>query len=215
MRSTSTTTRRFLGEGHPLTRVEESLATVRNQALVCAALIAGSPAMLLAGRDAWVATVASAVVVEAGAGVAFLGLRSLRRQRIHDMIIGGTVPDLEVVGAEVRHLRSDDHRRQLARALERALADGERWHEFMPAARPPQGVRNLPAHAAAIRDIARGLRDRDASIRAIVMVERLAAGGYGSALYEADQAWLGRELTRIRYELEVCPEPSRALRQAA
>ena len=215
MRSTRTSTRRFLGEGHPLTRVEESLATVRNQALVCLALIAGSPAMLLAGRDAWAATVASAVLAEAGAGVALLGLRSLRRQRIHDMIVVGAVPDLEVVSAEVRRLRSDDHRRGLANALERALADGERWHEFMPAARPPHGVRNLPAHAAAVRDIARGLRDRDPSVRAIVLVERLAAGGYGSVLYEADQAWLGRELTRIRYELDARPDRSAPLRDAA
>ena len=85
----------------------------------------------------------------------------------------------------------------------------------MPAARPPHGVRNLPAHAAAVRDIARGLRDRDASVRAIVLVERLATGGYGSALYEADQAWLGRELTRIRYELDARPDRSAPLRDAA
>ena len=215
MRSTSTTTRRFLGEGHPLTRVEESLATVRNQALVCLALIAGSPAMLLAGRDAWVATVASAVLVEAGAGLALLALRSLRRQRIHDMIVAGSVPDLEVVRAEVRRLQGDDHRRWLASALEKALEDGERWHTFMPAARPLQGVRNLPAHASAIREIARCLRDHGASVRAIVMVERLAAGGYSSALYEADQAWLGRELTRIRYELQARPELQAPLRHAA
>jgi hypothetical protein len=99
--------------------------------------------------------------------------------------------------------------------LRARVTDGERWHEFLPAARPPVGVRNLPAYAASIRDVARGLRDHDVSARAIVMVERLAAGGYGSALYEADQAWLGRELTRIRYELEACPERSRVLRQAA
>ena len=140
----------------------------------------------------------------------------MRRQRIHDLIVSGSVPDLDVVRAEVRRLRSGAHRRRLADALEHALTDGERWHEFLPAARPPVGVRNLPAHAACHPgDVARGLRDHDASARAIVMVERLAAGGYGSALYEADQAWLGRELTRIRYELEACPEPSRALRQAA
>lgn len=202
----SVSTGRLLGEGHPLACVESSLASVRTQALVCLALIAGSPIVLLAGRDAWIATVASAVVAEAGAGVAMLGLRVARRERIHDMIIAGDVPGLDVVQTEVRRLQSDAHRRVLAVALERSLADGERWHEFMPAARPPVGVRNLPAHAASIRDIACGLRDRDASVRAIVMVERLAAGGYGSALYEADQAWLGRELTRIRYELHARPD---------
>ena len=131
----------------------------------------------------------------------------VRRQRIHDLIVAGAVPDLDVVRAEVRHLRSDDHRRQLAGALERALADGERWHEFMPAARPPVGVRNLPAHAAVHPGRSHaGFAIVMRPIRAIVLVERLAAGGYGSALYEADQAWLGRELTRIRYELEACPD---------
>lgn len=194
----SVSTGRLLGEGHPLACVESSLASVRTQALVCLALIAGSP-IVLAGRDAWIATVASAVV-------AMVGLRVARRGRIHDMIVAGDVPGLDVVQSEVRRLQSGAHRRLLAAALERSLADGERWHEFMPAARPPVGVRNLPAHAASIRDIARGLRDRDASVRAIVMVERLAAGGYGSALYKADQAWLGRELTRIQYELHARPD---------
>ena len=207
--------RRILGEDHPLTSVETSLQSVRNQALVCVVLIVGSPAMLLAGREVWAATVASAMLAAVGAAVVLASLRHVRRQRIHDLIVSGSVPDLDIVRAEVRRLRSGAHRRRLADALEHALTDGERWHEFLPAARPPVGVRNLPAHAASIRDVARGLRDHDASARAIVMVERLAAGGYGSALYEADQAWLGRELTRIRYELEACPEPSRALRQAA
>ncbi len=206
---------RILGEGHPLAAVETSLASARTQAVVCLALILGSPVMLVAGRDVWFATVASAALVEAGIGVAILSFRAARRQRIHDMIVAGDVADIDVVHAEVRHLRSDNHRQQLAGALERALADGEHWHEFMPAARPPIGVRNLPAHAAAIRGIAHGLRDREAPIRAIVLVERLAAGGYGSALYEADQAWLGRELTRIRYELEARPDRAARLRDAA
>ena len=207
--------RRILGEDHPLTSVETSLQSVRNQALVCVVLIVGSPAMLLAGREVWAATVASAMLAAVGAAAVLASLRHVRRQRIHDLIVSGSVPDLDIVRAEVRRLRSGTHRRRLADALEHALTDGERWHEFLPAARPPAGVRNLPAHAASIRDVARGLRDHDASARAIVMVERLAAGGYGSALYEADQAWLGRELTRIRYELEACPERSRALRHAA
>ncbi len=207
--------RRILGEDHPLTSVETSLQSVRNQALVCVVLIVGSPAMLLAGREVWAATVASAILAAVGAAVVLASLRHVRRQRIHDLIVAGSVPDLDIVRAEVRRLRSGAHRRRLADALEHALTDGERWHEFLPAARPPVGVRNLPAHAASIRDVARGLRDHDASARAIVMVERLAAGGYGSALYEADQAWLGRELTRIRYELEACPERPRALRHAA
>jgi len=61
--------RRILGEDHPLTSVETSLQSVRNQALVCVVLIVGSPAMLLAGREVWAATVASAMLAAVGAAV--------------------------------------------------------------------------------------------------------------------------------------------------
>ena len=215
MATPSQSARRILGADHPLARVEAALAGARNQALVCVVLIAGSPVTLAAGRDAWFATVASAAVVALGVGCVFLALRVIRRQRIHDLILAGSAPDIDVVRAEISHLRSDGHRLQLASSLERALADGEHWHDFLPAARPPHGARNLPAHAGAIHDIADGLRDPVASARAIVLVERLATGGYGSALYGADRTWLGRELTRIRYELVTGSPVAPRLRDAA
>jgi hypothetical protein len=206
--------RRILGVDHPLARVEAALAGARNQALVCALLIAGSPVLLLAGRDAWIATVASAVLVSLGVGVAVVALRATRRARIHDLIVACAAPDIDIVRDEISRLRSEGHRLMLAGSIERALADGERWHEFMPAARPPHGVRNLPEHADAVHDIAHSLRDGRAPARAIVLVERLATGGYGSALYSADRTWLGRELTKIRYELQTGSSAPR-LRDAA
>src|SRR5689334_18059949 len=215
MSTPSLSAHRILGADHPLARVETALAGATNQALVCALVIAGSPVMLVAGRDAWLATIASAALVTLGVGVSVLALRATRRARIHDLIVACAAPDIDVVRDEVRRLRSEHHRLTLARAVERALADGERWHEFMPAARPPHGVRNLPTHAVAVREIARGLREITASARAVVMVERLATGGYGSALYEADQVWLGRELRRIRYELAAGSLSAPRLRDAA
>ena len=215
MATPSQSARRILGADHPLARVETALAGTRNQAVVCAVLIAGSPVMLVAGRDVWFATVASAVLVALGVGASALALRAARRARVHDLILACAAPDIDAVRDEVRRLRSEHHRLLLASAIERAFADGEHWHEFMPAARPPHGVRHLPAHASAVREIARGLRESNASARAIVMVERLATGGYGSALYEADQVWLGRELRRIRYELAAGSLSAPRLRDAA
>jgi hypothetical protein len=56
--------------------------------------------------------------------------------------------------------------------------------------------------APAILAIAGALRAGRASPRAIVMLERLMRGGYGSALYEGRPAWLRQELGRIRFEIE-------------
>ena len=45
MATPSQSARRILGADHPLARVETALAGTRNQAVVCAVLIAGSPVM--------------------------------------------------------------------------------------------------------------------------------------------------------------------------
>ena len=206
---------RILGADHPLARVEAALAGARDQAVVCGFLLAGSPVVLVADRDAWLATVVGAALAALAVGVSVLALRATRRARIHDLIVAGTAPDIDIVRDEIRRLSSEHHRLTLASAMERALADGERWHEFMPAARPPYGVRHLPTHAGAVREIACGLRESSASPRAIVMVARLAAGGYGSALYEGNQMWLGRELRRIRYELAAGSASAARLHDAA
>jgi len=144
----------------------------------------------------------------AGAGLTGLGvcladriLGYVRRERIHDMLVAGEVPSLASVVAEARRLGDPRHREQLAAALERALDEGRRWYEFMPASRPPSGVRHLPQHAGAIEDISTALRHDSASVRGVVMVERLMRGGYGSAIYGSEADWLRRELGRIRFEL--------------
>lgn len=207
---------RTLGDGHPLAAAERSIVVLKQQAVVCLGLLLGAPATAVAmDRASATALFVAAAIVEAGLCGGIALMRIARRGRIHDLIVAGTTPDLGVVRDEIRHLRSEGHRLMLASSIERALADGERWHEFMPAARPPHGVRNLPVHADAVHDIARGLRGESASARAIVLVERLATGGYGSALYGADRIWLGRELTRIRYELQTGSSAVPRLRDAA
>jgi hypothetical protein len=119
------------------------------------------------------------------------------------------------VMAEVRRLSAPAYRERLATSLERALHDGEHWHEFMPAARPPCGVRNLPAHGATIHEIACRLRADRPSVRGVVLVERLQRGGFGSALYYGDRLWLSVELNRIRFELSTRELPADRLPAAA
>ena len=207
---------RALGDDHPLSEAERTMAVLRQQAVVCLALALASPAVLvLMDRASAVALLVAATAVEAGlcAGIAIA--RSVRRDRIHDMILAGTIPELAVVAVEVGRLASADHRRKLAASLERALDDGEHWHEFLPAARPPYGVRDLPAHAETIREIATGLRGDVPSIRGVVLVERLLRGGFGSALYGGHRGWLASELNRIRYELAGAAVAAERLHDAA
>jgi hypothetical protein len=206
---------RLLGDDHPLSEAERSMSALKRQAVVCLALGLGSPAVLVAvDRASAVALLVAATAVEAGLCAGIGVMRTVRRDRIHDMIIVGTIPDLAVVAAELHRL-AGGHRHKLAASLERALHDGEHWHEFLPAARPPYGVRNLPAHAATIREIAAALRGDRPSIRGVVLVERLLSGGFGSAVYNGDAAWLASELNRIRYELAAGSPRSAQVRDAA
>jgi hypothetical protein len=207
---------RMLGDGHPLAAAERSMAALREQAVVCLGIALASPAVAATiDRASALALLVSALLVEIGLWIGMGIVRSVRRQRIHDMIVAGSIPALAVVAAEVRRLADHGHRDRLATSLEKALHDGEHWHEFMPAARPPYGVRNLPAHAATIREIASRLREERASIRGVVLVERLLQGGFGSALYDADRLWLTVELNRIRFELSTPGLPAGRLRDAA
>jgi hypothetical protein len=111
--------------------------------------------------------------------------------------------DCEPFALELHRLGGRANRERRAAALERALADGSRWSEILPASRPPPGARDLPANSPAILAIAQALRTGRASPRAIVMVERLMRGGYGSALYEGGPAWVRQELGRIRFEIDL------------
>ncbi len=197
-----------LGEDHPLVRVERTIDHVTNHVLTCAGFVLATPLLVAMDGDVGFAVGASA----AGLGLALLGairaLRGIRRSRIHDLILSGKEPSLPVVLDELDRLRDLRKRLQLAAALERALDQGEHWHEFLPASRPPCGVRNLPVHGRVIRLIAEALRSGDVSPRAVVLVERLLSGGYGGAIYEGGPEWLRRELGRIGFELARRPAGS-------
>jgi hypothetical protein len=134
----------------------------------------------------------------------------LRRERLDDLILSGAGVDCPAMLAEVDRLTARGNVEHLAATLERALQEGERWPQLMPACRPPFGARRLPDMADDVRRISAGLRTPHVPPRAVVLVERLVRGGYGSAVYEAHPDWLHRELGRIRFALEAASAQARS-----
>ena len=190
------------GPEDPLGRIERTMRLLRRQACTSVAAAAASAGVAAFDRRAGLAGALAGLGCGAFLAAAAGVLAAVRRGRIHDMILARSRAECGAYAREIARLGGRSNRERLAAALERALADGRRWSELMPASRPPPGARDLPANAAAILAIARALRAGRASPRAIVMLERLMRGGYGSALYEGRPAWLRQELGRIRFEIE-------------
>jgi hypothetical protein len=199
-------TSHVLGEEHPLTRIELSIAALRDQAAVCLAIVAATPTVIAVNPALGVVVLLSGLVTLLTLGLVILLLGSTRRDRVHDVILAGQRPPLPAVHAELNRLRSPQQRRRLAETVRRALTQGERWHDYMPASRPPIGVRNLPAHRTCLLQIAAALEHEPVSIRAVIMVERFIRGGYGSAIYDSHPDTLRQELGRIHFELETRPD---------
>lgn len=143
---------RLLGGDYPLSSVERSMTALREQALVCLALILVSPAVaLLTDRASALALLIAALLVEAGLCAGMGIMRSVRRQRIHDLIMAGSAPALDIGRAEMRRLADPGHRNSLRRPSRSALHDGEHWGRVhargTPAARraePPRARADHP-----------------------------------------------------------------------
>jgi len=190
-----------LGAGHPLTRAQLAVDVATDLAVHASALLFAAPCLTLVSRSVAGATEASAAVVAAAlwGTVALIG--ACRRERVHDLILAGAPSGLEVIRSEIRRLLDPTHCARIGATLDAALHEGEHWHEYLPASRPPAGVRHLPPNGWLIRDITARLREAPASPRAMVLLHRLVQGGYGAAVYQGGPEWARRELGRIRFEL--------------
>ena len=186
----------------PLGGLDETIDRLRRQACVAGACAAGSVMLAAVDRRAGACAALAAAAWTAVLLVATGILGVARRTRIHEVILSRGSLDRESFVREVGRLQRQWNRERMAKGLERALADGTRWPELLPASRPPPGARNLPANAVTIAAIAAGLRADHVPVRAIVMLDRLMRGGYGSALYGGGADWLRRELGRIRFEID-------------
>jgi hypothetical protein len=177
-----------LGVDHPLARAQRAIDVATGHALDASALLVAVPFLALVSRPLAIATEASAAFVAAILWGVVAVLRTHRRQRAHDVILDGTSPALRLIRSEAQRLIHPAHCARVARALDAVLHDGEHWHEYLPASRPPPGARHLPPNGGLIREITSRLRDGRVTPRTMVMLDRLIQGGYGAAVYQAGQS---------------------------
>jgi hypothetical protein len=198
-RDTADETTRLLGADHPLTRIEATIRWLRDQAVACFAFAAVTPLLVAVNPAAGPPLLCLALLADAALWTAVLIAASIRRDRIHDLILNGSAPPLSVVEHECQHLCDPAFQRELANGLDRAVHLGQHWYQFTPAQRPPIGMQHLAAHAGTVQEVAAALRKAALSPRGVVLVERLMASGYGTGR-DSDTMWLTEELGRIRHE---------------
>lgn len=182
-------------------RIQSAITLTRRHTIAASALTIAAPCLAVVSPNLAVATTGCAALVASALYGTIAMLRSLRRERIHDLIVLGSPPPLPLIRDEVGQLLDGRYRARVARSLNRALYEGEHWHEYLPASRPPPGVRNLPANGPLVREITTDLYGEHVSPRAVILLARLMRGGYGAAIYQGGPDWLGRELGRIHFEL--------------
>lgn len=192
---------RSLGADHPLARAQHAVDVATHLAIEASAVLAAAPCVILVSRRHGVAAAASAALAAAAFWGVVALLRTCRRQRVHDLILTGAAPALPLIQLESRRLVDPARRAAVAGALEAALYEGLHWHEYLPASRPPPGVRHLPPNDRLVHEVTSCLRDGPVTPRAMVLLDRLIQGGYGAAVYQGGPEWVRRELGRIRFEL--------------
>jgi hypothetical protein len=192
---------RAFGSDHPLARAVGAVSVATDRAVEASALLVAAPCLVVVGPEPAIAAEGSAALVTAILWAVVAVLRGRRRQRVHDLIVAGEPRRLPLILSESRRLVDRDRCSRVAATLDAALHAGEHWYEYLPASRPPAGVRHLPANGPLIRGIAARLREGPVSPRAMVMLDRLVRGGYGAAVYQGGGDWLRRELGRVRFEL--------------
>lgn len=193
---------RVLGAGHPVARTQHAIAIATRQAACTSVLIAAAPCAGVFSRSLAAATCAAATLVTAIIWGAAAGLGVRRRTHVHDLIVRGGAPAAEVVEHEVARVLDPAHRAEVASRLGRALYEAEHWDEYLPASRPPEGVRHLRPSASVIHEITSALHGEAVSPRGVILLVRFLQGGYGADVYQSGGPdAVRRELGRIRFEL--------------
>lgn len=191
-----------LGAGHPLARTQLAVTIAARQAATASALLVAAPWIALIDRRLAFATGVAAVLVVTILCAVIAVLRSQRRAMVRALILHGDASTVELVRIEMGRLLQPTHRADVACRLGRTLHEAEHWNEYLPASRPPAGVRHLRPSAQAIHEIMDALHADGVSPRAVILVERFVQGGYGADAYHASGPdAVRRELGRIRFEL--------------
>lgn len=196
----------LLGPAHPLVRDLEKLALVRRQSLVVAAVFVGGAAAFYEGASAAVALIVAAAATQLLLASRAVVVRASRRTHVLELISEGHAAlPIPAVDNMCLRLRGARHRLRLARRIE-ALLDlpiggfdvvTTPWRFMRPDLITP--IRDALVEIAAL------LRDDDAGLAGIAMIERLLGDGT-SSLHGRDLLALGEDVRRTRFLLGARPQ---------
>ena len=187
-----------LDPGHPLIAILGLAVTVKEQALTVAGLQVAGLILL------WKEPLAIPLVLACGAVQIALALRiaclkSQARALSRQLIIEGREQlPLRSVSGELRRLRDNRHRSDLARSIDGLANETSRPHRRRP--HPIYRPTVVRAVAAQLHEIAVLMHADDAPVRGVAHIEWLITTGE-SPLYGTDVRSLSEELARARYFL--------------
>jgi hypothetical protein len=188
-----------------LARVQERIATRRQQTSVVLTMLVLAGAAVATGHRAALAGVLGCVIAGIALAASLLMLTSDRHARILDLIANGH-GELPAVERQRRRLLTASHRAQLAHSL-RSLADEAPVRRARPSSgRPLYTPRVLTALAAELHATARLLSCERVGIAGVALTELLLTA-HDSALYGTDTTRLRQELHRITFALQATHAP--------
>ncbi len=189
-----------LGDDHPLSRSATTIHTLAIQATATSSTVLLGVVAVAEGRPWGVRLLTAATLVELTLLVILTLAREIQREHVLKLIAsGGQRLRLEEVSREVSRLAHPRCSAQLARSLERALGDAERWDQIPIATRPPHGLKLLGEFADETRAIVEQLRAEHAALPGLALLELMLTNGNDSALYAGDPDALRTQLSRISH----------------
>lgn len=192
----------LLGTHHPLVRDLERVNVARNQSVIVAGMLAVGVGALVAHSAAGLALIVAATVVELLITCRIAVLHESRHVHVLDLIAEGHAElPIAVVSRTSARLRRARHRQRLARSIDTLL--GRRAGPFDVVVTPWRFARPelLVGVRAELRDISVLLREPDARVEGVALMERLWCDGT-SWLHRDDPQVLREELGRVRFRLQ-------------
>jgi hypothetical protein len=191
-----------LGTQHPLVRTLARLDIARDQFVIVAALAAGGVGMLVAHFAAAIGLIIAAAAVELVIGCRIAALRESRRLCALDLIAQGRA-ELPIAAIErtCALLRATRQRQQLARAVDTLLDPRPRAFDVVVTPWQFAPSELVVAVREELWEISQLLREPDAGVAGIAMMELLLCDGT-SQLHGDDPRVLREELGRVRFLLK-------------
>jgi hypothetical protein len=191
-----------LGEDHPLSRAIMWAHALTRQVAATATMVALGVLAIAEGRAWGPRLLGAALLVELTLVGIFAFVRESQREHVLRLIASNRSQlPLEEVSREARRLANPRHAAELAGRLERVFDDAMGWHRLAVTSRPPPGIRLLCEFASEVDAIVSRLRDGEAALPGLALLELMLCGAYESALYSGDRNALREQLWRVRHLL--------------